>query len=159
MSVMETLGITDALALGGFCLGVYNCILEIVRRRPRAVVRVRKRKGQDGVDKGFAATIVNVGEVAFTVSEVYLVKRDGKRIPPFSPGGRDSIPKLVSPGEDCEVIIYGIDGEKHPVIGDVVRVVFAISSGKKFRSVKLPEGLEGDALRPALPVRVQLFKR
>lgn len=148
---MESIGITTALAFGGFCLGVYNCMLEIIRRRPRAKVRIRRWKWRDTIDEGFSAMVANIGEVAFTVTEVYLVKRDGERVPPLTSGACDKIPKLVKPGEVCELHVCGIDGEQHAVLRDVVRTVFAISSGKEFISKKLPEGVEGNALRPVAP--------
>ena len=152
-AIMDSHRITAAIAFAGFCLALYNCVLEIIRRRPRAIVRVKKFRRGDPVNKCFAAAVVNVGEVAFTVSEVYLVKRNGERVAPGSPGGRDRFPKVVHPGEDCEIVFYGIDGEKHPILGDVVRVVFAASSGKKFKSKKLPRNLEDGAFRPLFPRR------
>ena len=151
VSILNSHGITAAIAFGGLCLAVYNCILEITRRHPRAVVRVKKIHGGDPVDKCFAAQIVNVGEVAFTVSEAYLVKRNGERIAPDCTGGCDLIPKVVHPGEDCEIIVHRIDGEEHPILGDVVRVVFATSSGKQFKSKELPRHFEGGVFRPTLP--------
>lgn len=151
LSILNNHGITTAIAFAGFCLGVYNCILEVVRRHPRAIVKVKKARRDSPVNKCFSAMVVNVGEVAFTVSEVYLVKRNGERIAPASPGGGDNMPKVVHPGEDCEIVCYGIDGEKHPILGNVVRVVFTTSSGKKFKSKKLPRNFEDGAFRPTLP--------
>ena len=156
---MESIDITTAIAFGGFCLGVYNCVLEIVRRHPRAVVRLRKRFAiQDGIDKGFTATIANVGEVAFTVTEAYLVKRDGERVSPLITDACDKIPKIVNPGEVCELQICGVDGKKHAVLRDVVRAVFAISSGKEFRSKKIPKGVEDKAFRPVVPLIFTAYK-
>ena len=73
---MENINITTALAFGGFCLSVYNCLLELVRRHPRCKVCVRKIVREDGVDIGFSASAVNTGEVAFTVRRVYLYNEE-----------------------------------------------------------------------------------
>ena len=158
MFAMEMKSILDVViasaAFGGFALSVYNCFLELVRSHPRCSVRVRKlvrRIKKQVVDVGVTAVAVNEGIIAFTVSEVYLLKRDGSRLAPESPGGRDRVPKVVHPGEDCEIKIYRVDDKNAPVLGDVVRVVFVISSGKEFRSKKLPDGMEGDFIRPVLP--------
>lgn len=140
-------------AFGGFCLSIYNCLLELVRRRPRAAVRVRKIPSGANVDVGFSAAIVNTGIAAFTVTEIYLLKRSGEKVsPPLMPlGTGDHVPKILHPGEQCQIEIDRIGDKDAPVTGDVVRVVFAISSGEEFRSKKLPRGVETGAFIPSPP--------
>lgn len=133
-------------AIGGFCLSLYNCALELFRRHPRGKVHVRKVTGEDGVDVGFAASAVNTGEATFTVCAFEMLDGKGKRIWATDMGGSDHLPKVVHPGEQCEVKRFGVDGEDSSVLGDVKRMVFVLATGKKLRSKKLPRGIDAVAL-------------
>ena len=148
---MNTKTIFDATvafcAFGGFCLALYNCILELVRRRPRAKVRVREIVREDGIKIGFAAITANTGETTFTVSEFHLLDRNGLSVR-FTPINFDKLPKVVHPGEQCRIEAFGIDTEHDSLFGDVVRIAFVLSTGKQFRSKKLPHGIE-----PRIPVQ------
>ena len=140
-------GIVAFCAFGGFCLALYNCILELVRRHPRAKIRVREITREDGVKIGFAAIAANTGEATFTISEFHLLDRFGKSVR-FTPINFDKLPKVVHPGEQCRIEAFSIDAEPDPIFGDVVRAAFILSTGKKFRSKKLPHGVE-----PRIPVQ------
>lgn len=156
---MKNIDITAVIAFASFCLSIYNCILEIIRRRPRAMVRVYKRTGDDSIDKGANAAIVNVGELPFTVTEIYLLKRDGSPAPPTTDIIRDQIPKVVHPGEMCKVEIHSINSKENPVFRDIVRIAFSISTGKHFYSKKLPKGIESGFILPVLTPRAKVTQR
>lgn len=127
---------------GGLFLGLYNCLLELVRRRPRAEVHIRKIVRKDGFDVGFSATAVNTGEATFTVCAFDARDKRGERIH-FTPmDGCDHLPKVIHPGEQCQIKGFHIGDKDAPVTGDVVRFAFILPTGKEFRSKKLPRAIE-----------------
>ena len=129
-------------AIGGFCLSLYNCALELVRRRPRGKVRVRKITRKDGIDIGFTASAVNTGEATFTVCGFRMLDGHGVVVSPFGMGGSDHLPKVVHPGEQCQVKCFRVDDEHPAVTGNVKRMVFLLATGKELRSKKLPRGID-----------------
>ena len=155
---MKNIDITAVIAFASFCLSVYNCALEIFRRRPRAIVRVYKRTGDNSINKGANAAIINIGELPFTVTEIYLLKRDGSTVAPTTHIIRDQLPKVVNTGGMCEVKIHSIDCEKNPILRDIVRIVFTISTGKHFYSKKLPKGISDGFILPVLTKKAMFFK-
>ena len=67
---------------------------------------------------------------------------NGAVVTPFSMSGGDHLPKVVHPGEQCQVKCFRIDDEHPAVTGNVKRIVFILATGKKLRSKKLPCGIE-----------------
>lgn len=143
---MESKSILDVVvafaAFGGFCLSLYNCALEIVRRRPHGKVRVRKITRKDGVDIGFAASAVNTGEATFTVCGFRMFDGKGVAVSPFAMDGCDDLPKVVHPGEQCQIKCFSVDDENIAVTGNVKRMAFILATGKELRSKKLPHGID-----------------
>lgn len=137
---MELQTLVNFAAIGGFCLALYNCLLELICRKPRAKVRVWKMTREDGIDIGFSAAAVNTGVSAFTVRFVNAVYKDGsvKRLDAWC--GSDKLPKVVHSGEQCEIKYLSVNHDDTTATDGVIRVVFVISTGQKFRSKNLPGG-------------------
>ena len=128
-------------AIGGFCLSLCNCALELVRSRPRGKVRVWKVRREDGVDIGFTATALNTGKVAFTVCELRLYAVGGKRVP-ATPVHFNKLPKVIHPGEQCCVEVFCSCSQDEPGTGDVVRAAFALATDKELQAKPLADGID-----------------
>lgn len=134
--------ITLALAVGGFVLGVTNYLTDLLRRRHRARITFANSYSALG-HIGLGVTVENNGETTFTVCDIgFDVKRKRQLLIPFKDG--DKLPKVLHPGEHCEVIIPG-DSYLNADGRDIEYVFARLPSGQKFRSKKLTRKFLGNA--------------
>jgi len=129
--------LTLALAAMGFALGVVNYLTDLLRRRPRAVVLVRNDYAVGGVHVGLRVSVVNTGEVPVSVCKVFFELRRGKgRLWDLAQQG-DALPKVLHPGEHCEVVLARGSYLDDTVLPYIVCVCISTPSGVHFRSKKL----------------------
>ena len=128
---------TLALAAMGFALGVVNYLTDLFRRRPRGTVAVRNYYSGQGIHVGLGVSVVNNGEVPFTVDGVFVELGRGKmRVwDRFQHG--DELPKLLDPGMHCKVVLSRASYLDDAVKAEVVRVAVTTPSGAQFHSQKL----------------------
>ena len=124
--------ITLAVAVAGLVLGVTNYVTDLFRRRPRAKISFRHYQStlEGYIDIG--ATVLNDGEVPFTVCDVCFELGGDDWLKVLLKEG-DTLPKVLHPGEYCEVILPRrscLDAQWGQIKGIVVR----LPAGKYFRS-------------------------
>lgn len=123
---------TMLVAVAGLVLGVTNYITDLLRRRPRAKISFRHYQSTLEGYIGIGATVLNDGEVPFTVCDVCFELGGDDWLKVLLKEG-DALPKVLHPGEYCEVILPRrscLDAQWGQIKGIVVR----LPAGKYFRS-------------------------
>lgn len=125
---------TFGIAAGGLALGLANSFSNFLRSRHRANVVFWNYVDSLG-RKGLAVTVENAGHTTFAITSIGIQLKGGKAI--FSPvEHRDVLPKVLHPGEYCEVV-FPDSCYLGPLGRDVKRVFASLPTGKKFYSKRL----------------------
>ena len=123
---------TMLVAVAGLVLGVTNYITDLLRRRQRAKISFRHYQSTLEGYIGIGATVLNDGEVPFTVCDVGFELGGDDWLKVILKQG-DALPKVLHPGEYCEVILPRrscLDAQWGQIKGIVVR----LPAGKYFSS-------------------------
>jgi len=125
---------TTVIATLGFALGVINYVTDLFRRRHRASVSVGNYIDSFGCI-GLAVTVENTGETTFTVTGIAFKLKDRRQLWCAAMKG-DMLPKVIHPGEHCQVVIPA-SSYLDPPRRDIKNVFARLPSGKEFHSKRL----------------------